>query len=523
MPKAPVALNAGPVRAERKTHRMPRYALACLAVTILVALISGVRFANTHWPYRYRVVKPLLEGVLGSQIVITRYHRIYFPYPGFVAEGIALRRRSAPNLPPLGSVEQLAVEGTWMDLLLLRERVQLVDIEGLHIVIPVPGSPANKQDFPPGSAADFTGPETRIEQLKIHKGLLDILRANGTRFSFPIRELDLQGFQKGHATHYAVVMENAMPSGQIDSTGTFGPLNASDLSATPVLGTYTFSSVRLDDIGELHGTLESSGTFRGALGALQATGAAETRNFSVSDGKPTPVRGTIRCTVNGLTGEVALDELEVRSGTTIARASGQIAGSPKITNLDFEVHGRTQDSLQPFVHSKVPIAGPVALRGHAWVGPSREGVHFLQRLRVDGVFDVPAEFATDAAAEKNIMELSQRSQTHDENPNTDALLSLQGPAQIRDGIASSKNLRFQVTGAQATLRGTFNLHSEVIDLNGNLATQAGLSHQETGFKSVLLKPFDPFFKKGKAGAVIPVRVSGSPGQYHVTQNLLHTK
>src|SRR5579863_3761473 len=130
-----------------------RYALAGFAiVAVAAAVLLGVRFANEHWPYRYRIVKPLLEDVLGSQIAITHYHRTYFPRPGFVAEGITLRRKSAPDLPPLGSVEQLAVQGTWIDLLLLRQRVRLVDIQGLHIVVPTPGSRANQEDFPPGSA-----------------------------------------------------------------------------------------------------------------------------------------------------------------------------------------------------------------------------------------------------------------------------------------------------------------------------------------------------------------------------------
>jgi len=38
-----------------------------------------------------------------------------------------------------------------------------------------------------------------------------------------------------------------------------------------------------------------------------------------------------------------------------------------------------------------------------------------------------------------------------------------------------------------------------------------------------MKPLIPFFKKNKAGAVIPIAVTGSPGEYKVSQNLLHQK
>jgi hypothetical protein len=53
--------------------------------------------------------------------------------------------------------------------------------------------------------------------------------------------------------------------------------------------------------------------------------------------------------------------------------------------------------------------------------------------------------------------------------------------------------------------------------------QADVSHAATGFKSILLKPLIPFFKKRKAGAVVPIEVSGKPGSYKVNQNLLGNK
>ena len=124
-----------------------RYGLAGTGDRWRCSWASSSEFSSPtqHWPYRYRIVKPLLEEVLGSQIVITHYHRTYFPHPGFVAEGITLRRKSAADLPPLGSVEQLAVQGTWIDLFLLRKRVKLVDIQRLHVVVPAPAAAPTKR------------------------------------------------------------------------------------------------------------------------------------------------------------------------------------------------------------------------------------------------------------------------------------------------------------------------------------------------------------------------------------------
>ena len=146
---------------------------------------------------------------------------------------------------------------------------------------------------------------------------------------------------------------------------------------------------------------------------------------------------------------------------------------------------------------------------------------------MDGVFDVPSERVTNGAAEKTLSDFSRRAQKNKNDSAADAksdvLSAVKGPAQIRNGIASSPHLTFQVAGARATLQGTFNFHDQTVHLTGNLAMQAEVSHAVTGFKSVLLKPLDPFLKKRHAGAVIPIAVIGGPGHYKVTQDFSHTK
>jgi hypothetical protein len=523
------AFQSGP----KQIRKIARWWVFGVAIALTVLLAVGVHFANAHWPYRYRIVKPMLEDVLGSQLTITRYHRTYFPYPGFIAEGLTLRRKSAPDLPPLGSVQTLFVQGRWSDLLMLRERVHLVDITSLHIVVPAIGSRANHEDFPPGSASDFAGPDTMIDELRVHNGLLDIMRENGQRYSFPISELDIRNFQKGRANAYQVDLQNAKPWGRIHSTGSFGPLNAGNLGTTPVSGIFSFSSVRLSDIGNLHGTLKSTGYFKGPLAAIETSANAVTPDFAVDRGRPTTVSGTILGRVNGLTGEVLIHQVEVRSGATTIAGQGGIVGAPKTTNLDIALtNGRAQDVLRPFLQNNVPITGAVWLHGHAYVGPMQKGAGFLERLRVDGVFDVPAERATNENVEKNLTDFSHRAEgkpsqpsgdDEPSDPNTDVLSELRGAAQIRDGIASTQHLIFQIVGAKATLNGTFNFHDQSVHLTGNLATHADISHDVTGFKSVLLKPLAPFLKKHNAGAVIPIAVTGAPGRYQVTQDFFDRK
>ena len=228
--------------------------------------------------------------------------------------------------------------------------------------------------------------------------------------------------------------------------------------------------------------------------------------------------------------------IEAKTGATTVNVAGSVAGERKVANLDFIVTGgRAEDVLRIFVHDDVPITGPVRLHGHAYVGPTGNGAKFLQRLRVDGVFDVPSERIRDEKTEQSLTEFSQRAQSNkpassdartDEElsgSSTDVLSSLSGPATIRDGVVGSQHLIFRFPGAEANLKGTFNLHDKSVHLTGDLKMETDVSNTTTGFKSWLLKPLAPFFKKKSAGAVIPIAVVGGPGHYKVTQDLSHSK
>ncbi len=499
---------------------------AMLAVTVV--------FISANWPYRHRKIAPMLEDVLASDITFTGYHRIYFPRPGFIATGIVMRRKSAPGLPPLGHVDTMTVQGTWSDLVMLRQRVELVDITGLRVTVPPIGSKENHEDFPPGSATDFEGPDTMIERFVVHKSLLEIQRKNGKPLSFPIKELEIWNLHKGEALTYAVDMQNAIPTGHILAHGSMGPAVGKDFLATPIRGNFAFTQVKLHDIGDIGGILDSRGVFQGTLRSMKVEASAGSKNFAVDNGKPTPLSATMLSSLSGENGDMDISAIDVKIGETNIHAMGSIKGNPKLTNLDISVDdGRTQDVMEPFVEKDVPIIGPVRLKGHAYVGPPGDG--FMERLRVTGTFDVPEERLTDTETEKNLSAFSERARG-DRKPNTgvdsdnkpagaskDVLSAIRGSVKIEDGVASTSRLTFKVTGAEATLAGTFRFHGEVAHLTGNLKMDTDISHTATGFKSFLLKPLAPFFRKKNAGAVVPIALTGTPGHYSVSQDITHNK
>jgi len=98
---------------------------------------------------------------------------------------------------------------------------------------------------------------------------------------------------------------------------------------------------------------------------------------------------------------------------------------------------------------------------------------------------------------------------------------------VTEGIPGidSRDMEFvrREFGYVIKLLGIARFHDEAVHLTGNLKMDTDISHTSTGFKSLLLKPLAPFFKKKNAGAVIPIAVTGLPGKYKVSQNLAHDK
>jgi hypothetical protein len=95
-------------------------------------------------------------------------------------------------------------------------------------------------------------------------------------------------------------------------------------------------------------------------------------------------------------------------------------------------------------------------------------------------------------------------------PDEDQVISeLSGRVELRNATANFSEFSFTVPGASAQMHGTYSLESNVIDLHGTLKTDSEFSKMSGGFKSVLLKPFNVFFERKHAGAVLPVYLLGT--------------
>ena len=134
----------------------------------------------------------------------------------------------------------------------------------------------------------------------------------------------------------------------------------------------------------------------------------------------------------------------------------------------------------------------------------------IDKLLLDGDFDADdARFAS-AEIRKQLASLSRHALGEPEDPLAGSAVSgLGGHFHLEKALVTFTHLRFRVEGAVVLLDGTYKLHGGELDFHGHLQMKASLSETVTGTKAVLLRPLDPFFRKGKSGTDIPITIRGT--------------
>jgi hypothetical protein len=493
-------------------------AMGC-ALVILVVIKS---------PFAQGKVAQDLEDTVRAKVTFGKFRMTYFPHPGCVAENVTFARAGSPeSSPPLITVQRVEIEAHYADIIARPGYVALVKLSGLYVQVPAHGaggkaSPSNENS------------EVRVGEIVADGAVLEVERSDGNApLKFEMHSLTVRSFAHDSEWSYRVSMKNAEPPGEITSKGKFGPLNMGDLGATPLSGEYEFQQADLSVFNGIAGTLSSTGDFGGTLGEIGVRGTMDIPDFEVVRSKhKVHLTSRFDANVNAKNGDVVLKQVQASFLQTSVAASGSVAGKAgqtgKTTSLDVEVNnGRIQDMLLLLASSKhAPMNGVTSFKAHVTILP--QGRSFLKELVMLGDFGVEDASFRKPSRQAQVAELSERARgakkdkdsgkdkseaksdpTADDPENV--VMNLQGHLELRDGIAKFSELTFNVPGAAAHMAGTYNLENEQIDFHGTLKTDAELSQETTGIKSALLKPLNPLFKRKKAGAVIPVKMTGT---YH---------
>jgi hypothetical protein len=224
--------------------------------------------------------------------------------------------------------------------------------------------------------------------------------------------------------------------------------------------------------------------------------------------------------IDGTNGDTLLQPVEARFLNTVLECRGGVTGTTgikgKAVSLDVTtVRARIEDLLRLTVKANKPLlAGPANFNTKFLLPPGKEDV--MERLQLAGRFTLSGAKFTSRDVEEKLTHMSLRAQGRPKEIGTaeeeSVASNFSANFTLKNGRASFSRLAFEIPGAIVRLEGSYGLKTEQIDFLGTLTMQAKLSQTVTGVKSVLLKFVDPFFAKNGAGAVIPIKITGTKSQ-----------
>ncbi len=487
-----------------------------LLILVLVSVIFAHRFKARAENYlRLRTISTLEQHFKGhvefADLQISLYPKIVFR-----GDGLTVRQNGRTDVPPLIHVQRFWTEVAIGDLLRRTHHVGKITLEGLTIVVP-PREAHNNED----PSQRKKGPHAYrvvVDEIVTDDAELDIMLADPKKQPrlFHIHHLMLHGAGLGQAMSYRATLSNPVPEGEIESRGKFGPWQADDPRLTPLSGDYTFSHADLSTIRGLGGILSSTGKFSGILDRIDVYGKTDTPDFNLGiSGNPVPLTTEFHAIVDGTNGNTMLDHVHAKLANSKIDAHGGVFRVPGQQYRQVVLDAASKDApledmLRLALKSKQPpMTGKVSFETRIDIPPQAGAI--VDRLKLDGNFKIDSARFSELNIQNKVTALSHRGrgELNNEESSGSIASNFAGEFSLRDASMKLSNLTFDVPGAIVDLDGTYALHGEAIDFAGNLRLQAKVSQLVGGWKSILLKPFDPIFAKDGAGTVLPITVTGT--------------
>jgi hypothetical protein len=382
---------------------------------------------------------------------------------------------------------------------------------------------------PKGGKIKIVVDEFRSQKAEL---VINTNRPDKLPLEFEIQNLVMKDIGPDRPLAFTATLVNPKPVGDIDSKGEFGPFRTEDPRETPVRGDYTFSNADLGTLKGIAGILSSTGHYDGTLGRIVVDGQTDTPDFRINiSGRPVPLKTTFHAIVDGSNGDTYLQPVQATMLSTPLTATGYVVRSadPPGHHIALDVvirGGKIDDLLRLAVRTDPPImTGAVRLHTKLDLPPGKRDIS--DRLSLNGTFQiVGAHFSNDKIQSK-VDALSMRSQgkpklAQDSIP--DNIQSrMGGTFTLKDSLLNLPDLQFQMPGTQVNLAGNYSLDGNRFDFQGQARFDAHLSQMVGGWKSVFLKPIDPFFSKHGAGTELPIKITGTKSEPHFGLDFHHQK
>lgn len=486
----------------------------------LVTLVARVPFSSEK--LRSRVIATLSDR-LDAEVELGALRLRALPALHAEMQGLVIRHKGRRDVPPLISVETVTVDA---DLLgLWRKHVAHVNLEGLQIQIPPNDQSDASRDDRNDRGVSTSGRhdddehdtvrEVVIDEVVADEATLTILpRKAGKRPRiWYMHELHVNSVGAKTNMPFRTYLTNAVPPGQIDTTGAFGPWQRDHPGKTPVDGRFTFENADLSTFKGISGILAAHGSYEGSLDRIDVKGETTTPDFMVNiSGQTVPLETKYHAIVDGTNGDTTLEEIDASFLKTALIARGgvyDVKNVPgRLVTLDIDMKkGRVEDIMRLAVKSKQPpMTGGLRLRTKFDLPPG--DVDVVDKLKLDGAFVIDGGRFTNPDVQKKINELSHRASAKDLDTARQKVASdFSGQFKLQNGTVTLHTLTFDVPGAIVELDGQYALRRETLSFAGNLYMNAKVSETVTGWKSFLLKVVDPLFRKD-GRTVIPLKISG---------------
>ena len=511
-------------------------AAAIVVFTAVVAIVLRSTVPFSSETARARIVA-VLSDRLDGDVELRDLKFGLFPRLRVEGYDLKIRHRGRRDVPPLISIAHFTAEGDLSSL--LRKRVSRLTVDGLDIQIPPDrnriGGSKDAEREPHDRADDSRAPREPEQQQTaanhadtVRTIVVDEMISTGSRLVIIPREagkrpkvwaihtLRMRNLGVDQAMPFEATLTNAVPPGEIKTSGSFGPWQAGEPGETPIDGKFEFERADLGFFKGISGILSARGTFGGTLERLDINGETHTPQFTITAaGNPVPLDTTYHAIVDGTNGNTILDPVNGSFLNTSLVARGGVIDTPgdegRTVTLDVTMErARLEDVLKLAVKSsRSPMTGALRLKTKFVLPPG--DVDVVKKLQLAGQFTIADTRFTDPGVQTKINELSRRSRGQVENPEVERVASeFNGTFRLGGGRLRIPTVTFDVPGSLVSLSGTYDLVPETIDFAGTLTMDAKISQLTTGFKSKLLKVVDPLFeKRGGGGAEIPLKISGN--------------
>jgi len=501
-------------------------AIGIAALIIIAVGLLGVWYMIGHAGpiLRARVIQTLSNRfnskveLAGFQVSVL--HGIEVTGSGLEIYGAKDPNAYQPGIQPLIEIREFRFQTALRNLFRSPMHIDTVYVQGMILNVP-----------PKQSRQELTGIGSKARRMTIlvHKFLcedtrllINTINPQKPPLEFAISELKMKEIGPGQPLQFDATLVNPKPVGDIHSTGLFGPWQQDSPRDTPVQGEYSFNHADLGTIKGIGGMLSSIGQYSGTLNNIVVHGTTDTPDFRIaSSGHPVSLHTEFHAVVDGTCGDTYLKPVKASFLHTSFTASGSVVrlekGHGRGHDIALDVvldRGRIEDLLRLGVRTDPPImSGPVDLKTKLRLSPGEESV--ANRLQLAGDFHVLYAHFSNKKVQGKLNSLSLRSRgekqsrvEHEDDVQTD----LQGVFTLGDGLLSFSSLHFLVPGTQVDMKGGYSLDGREFNFHGKARFDAKLSQMTTGWKSILLKPVDPFFSKNGAGTEVPIKITGTQSE-----------